>query len=56
MLAAFHTYPLCRRAARYIRSSQPIPLDLYASLNEAGVDITEFERTERNKIASGETE
>jgi hypothetical protein len=39
---------LIRTARTYIEASRPIPLDLYAQLDAAGVDITELERTIRN--------
>lgn len=35
-------------AKGYVRDGSPIPLDLYAKLDAAGVDITELERNARN--------
>lgn len=31
-----------------VRTDRPIPLDVFAALHEAGIDVTEYERTIRN--------
>ncbi len=43
------TEHLIRKAQHHIRTSQPIPLDLFADLMSAGIDVTELERTTRNE-------
>jgi hypothetical protein len=42
------TERLIRVAKRHIRKGNPIPLDLYAALDAAGVNINELERNARN--------
>jgi hypothetical protein len=39
---------LIRTARMHIKDEQPIPLTIYAALDQAGVDINELERTTRN--------
>lgn len=31
-----------------VRTNNPIPLDVFACLHDAGIDVTEYERTIRN--------
>ena len=35
-------------AKRHIRKGDPIPLTIYAALDQAGIDINELERNTRN--------
>lgn len=41
---------LLREARQAIQADQPIPLTTYVALEQAGVDITEFERNTRNGV------
>jgi hypothetical protein len=43
------TRKLVHRAQHHIRQHNPIPLDLFADLMGAGIDVTELERTTRNE-------
>jgi hypothetical protein len=45
----FRTERLCRAAIAHVKANQPIPLDLFAKLFEAGVDVDELERINHRK-------
>lgn len=45
---SFYTERLTRKAEKHLNDSGVIPLDLFAQLMEAGIDVTELERKVRN--------
>lgn len=47
----YHAERLIRQAQHHIRKHSPIPLDLFAQLMDAGIDVTELERSTRNEIS-----